>query len=63
MTTNKRNWPVSFKKNSVEALKTSIMSNLEYRLAKDQYSATGYDLFLSTAYAVVERLVDRWIAT
>jgi len=62
MTTG-RNWPVSFKKNTVEALKTSIMSNLEYRLAKDQYSATGYDLFLSTAYAVLERLVERWIAT
>ena len=63
MTTTGRNWPVSFKKNTVEALKTSIMSNLEYRLAKDQYSATGYDLFLSTAYTVLERLVERWIAT
>ena len=63
MTITRRNWPVSYKKNTVEALKTSIMSNLEYRLAKDQYSATGYDLFLSTAYAVLERLVERWIAT
>jgi len=59
----RRNWPISFKENTVEALKTSIMSNLEYRLAKDQYSATGYDVFLSTAYAVLERLVERWIAT
>lgn len=63
MTPPGRNWPVSFKKNTPEALKTSIMSNLEYRLAKDQYSATGYDLFLSAAYAVLERLVERWIAT
>jgi len=63
MTTTSKQWPVSFKRNTVEALKTSIMSNLEYRLAKDQYSATGYDLFLSTAYAVLERLVERWIAT
>jgi starch phosphorylase len=63
MTKSSRKWPVSFKMNTVEALKTSIMSNLEYRLAKDQYSATGYDLFLSTAYAVLERLVERWIAT
>ncbi len=57
------NWHIIYKENTPEALKTSIMNNLEYRLAKDQYTATGYDLFLSTAYAVVERLVERWIAT
>jgi len=57
------NWQIHHKSNDVESIKSSIMSNLEYRLAKDQYTATGYDCFLSTGYAVVERLVERWIAT
>ncbi len=57
------NWQIHHKDNSVDGLKLSIMNNLEYRLAKDQYTATGYDRFLSTAYAVVERLVERWIDT
>lgn len=56
-------WHIHHKGNDVEAVRASILSNLEYRLAKDQYSATAYDRFLSTAYAVVERLVERWITT
>ena len=56
-------WHIHHKGNDAEAIKASIMSNLEYRLAKDQYSATAYDRFLSTAYAVLERLVERWIST
>jgi len=56
-------WHIHHKGNDAEALEASILSNLEYRLAKDQYSATAYDRFLSTAYAVVERLVERWITT
>jgi starch phosphorylase len=51
------------KHNDIKSISFSIMRNLEYRLAKDQYTATGYDRFLSTAYSVVERLVERWIAT
>ena len=56
-------WQIQFKKNDFQSYKLSILSNLEYRLAKDQYSATPYDLFLSTAYSVAERLVERWIIT
>lgn len=41
----------------------SILSNLQYRLAKDEFSATAYDRFLSIAYAAMERLVERWILT
>lgn len=52
-----------YKCSDVESIKTSILNNLEYRLAKDQYSATAYDRFLSTAYAVTERLVERWRIT
>ncbi len=63
MANPKLNWQIHYKDNSIEGLKLSIMNNLEYRLAKDQYTATGYDRFLSTAYSVVERLVERWIDT
>jgi len=63
MPVTKQNWQHHFKGNDTESFKTSILSNLEYRLAKDQYTATEYDRFLSTAYAVVERLVERWITT
>jgi len=56
-------WHIHHKGTDAKALEASILSNLEYRLAKDQYSATAYDRFLSTAYAVVERLVERWITT
>ncbi|MCP4716904.1 MAG: glycogen/starch/alpha-glucan phosphorylase, partial [Deltaproteobacteria bacterium] len=57
------NWNIHYKHNDVESLKHAIMNNLEYRLAKDHYSATRYDRFLSTSYAIMERLVERWIAT
>jgi len=47
----------------VRALKHAILDNLESRLAKDRFNATKYDLFLSTAYAVMESLIQRWINT
>jgi starch phosphorylase len=56
-------WQIRRKKNDRKSYKLSILSNLEYRLAKDQYSARPYDLFLSTAYSVLERLIERWIVT
>lgn len=63
MSKHKVNWQIHRKGYDAEALEASILCNLEYRLAKDQYSATNYDRFLSTAYSIVERLVERWIAT
>ncbi len=56
MSKHKINWQIHRKGYDAEALKAAILSNLEYRLAKDQYSATNYDRFLSTAYSIVERL-------
>ncbi len=51
------------KGSDVESIKSSILNNLEYRIAKDHYSATGYDRFLSMAYTAVERLVEKWMIT
>jgi starch phosphorylase len=58
-TSRKLNTP----RNDVESFKLSILNNLEHRLAKGQFFATDYDKFLSIAYAVAERLTERWILT
>ncbi|MEI6518724.1 MAG: glycogen/starch/alpha-glucan phosphorylase [bacterium] len=63
MTNGEKQWHLHNKGNDVESIKTSILSNLEYRLAKDKYGATTYDRFLATAYAVQERVLERWINT
>lgn len=56
-------WEISAREKDAEAMKLSIFKNLEYRLSKAQSSATDYDIFLSVAYAVAERLTERWILT
>jgi starch phosphorylase len=52
-----------FKSNDVSALKHSFVNQLEYSLAKDEYSATPHDLFRALALTVRDRLVERWIET
>lgn len=56
-------WRIACKGNDAESFRISLLNNLEYRLAKDHFSATEYDRFLATAYAVHERLVERWMVT
>ncbi len=40
-----------------------VTRRLRRSLARDRYSATPHDRFLSVAYAVRDRIVDRWIRT
>jgi starch phosphorylase len=47
----------------VESLKESFVHNLEFALAKDEYSATENDNFKSLALTVRDRLFERWIET
>ena len=47
----------------VAALKKSFVHNLEYALAKDEFSATARDRFNSLAMTVRDRLIERWFAT
>src|SRR4030042_6097264 len=47
----------------VESLKESFVHNLEFALAKDEYSATDHDNFKSLALTVRDRLFQRWIET
>ena len=57
------NWKLRFKGRSVEDIKRGFLSNLEYNVARDPYSLTLYDEFLSLSYTVRERLIERWIAS
>ncbi|WP_085812457.1 glycogen/starch/alpha-glucan phosphorylase [Geoanaerobacter pelophilus] len=41
----------------------SFLEHLEYTLGKDKYSATKYDRFNALAYAVRDKLVERWLDT
>jgi glycogen phosphorylase len=47
----------------VQALKESFVHNLEFALAKDEFSATERDKFNSLALTVRDRLIERWIET
>ncbi|MBU1122234.1 MAG: glycogen/starch/alpha-glucan phosphorylase [Candidatus Omnitrophota bacterium] len=56
-------WRPIYKGMSKEALKTSFRNNLQYALAKDEYTATDHDNFMAMAIAIRNRIVERWIAT
>jgi starch phosphorylase len=60
---NQKKWLLKFKGNGVEDIQRGFLSNLEYNIAKDRYSLTLYDEFLSLSYTVRERLIERWIAS
>jgi len=47
----------------VDSLKESFVHNLEFALAKDEFSATDHDNFKSLALTVRDRLFERWIVT
>ncbi len=46
-----------------EALKRSLANRLEYSAGKDLYTATPRDWFNAVAYAVRDRLIERWMET
>jgi starch phosphorylase len=46
-----------------ESLKLDFVHNLEFALAKDEYSATPLDMYHSLALTVRDRLFERWIET
>ena len=49
--------------NEAASILHSFTNHLLYSLAKDQYSATARDRFMSLALTVRDRLIERWIAT
>jgi glycogen phosphorylase len=40
-----------------------FLEHLEYSLGKDKYSASNFDFYNSLAYAVRDRMVERWLDT
>ena len=56
-------WVIHFKGMNSDDIRLGFLNNLEYNLAKDKFSITSYDEFLSLAYSIRERLVERWIIT
>ncbi len=46
-----------------ESLQKSFVNHLEYSCAKDEFSATGLDLFTSAALLARDRMVERWVET
>lgn len=59
----KTDWTVYFKGMDQESMRHGFLTKLEYNIAKDKYNNTPYDNFLSLAYAVRDRLIERWIIT
>jgi starch phosphorylase len=49
--------------NEAAALLHSFTNHLLYSLAKDQYSATTLDRYMSLALTIRDRLIERWIST
>jgi glycogen phosphorylase len=56
-------WVIHYKGLSSDELRRGFLNNLEYFIAKDKYSLTLYDQFLSLSYTVRERLIERWLAS
>lgn len=52
-----------FSRTDVESLKKAFQTHLEYSLAKDDYSTTNLDAFMSIAYVVRDHLIERWLET
>jgi starch phosphorylase len=64
MTTNQKNGFEYTKRNQdASSLKHSFANRLIYSLGKDPITATHRDWFHTTAYAVRERLIERWMET
>ena len=49
--------------NSVEAFKKAFTDHVHHSLARNSVTVTEHEKFLAVAYAVRDRLIDRWIKT
>jgi starch phosphorylase len=62
MAAKKQNSPVVDQK-KVEAIKETFLRHRKTSLAKDEYTATSHDNYISLALTVREMLIERWIKT
>jgi starch phosphorylase len=56
-------WFIHYKGMGKDDIRKGFLNNLEYNIAKDKFSLTPYDQFLSLSYTVRERIIERWIST
>ncbi|MBN1793448.1 MAG: glycogen/starch/alpha-glucan phosphorylase [Candidatus Omnitrophica bacterium] len=56
-------WDIVHKEMGKDAIKLSFKDNCQLTLAKDKFTATRYDNFLSLSLAIRDRIVERWIKT
>jgi len=56
-------WKFYRKRMDAEVLKLSFMNHLYYTRAKDEFSATNYDRYVSLATMIRDRMVERWSKT
>ena len=56
-------WKKYRKRMDPNALRLSFLNNLNYTRAKDEYSATPFDKYLSLSYVIRDRMVERWSKT
>lgn len=52
-----------FQGNDVPSLQSSFVDHLEYSLAKDEYTATDHDRYVSLALLARDRMIERWVET
>ncbi len=50
-------------KQAKELFQAAFFRHLQLSLGKDKYSATSYDRYLAVAFAVRDKLIERWIQT
>ena len=58
-----KKWGIFHKGMDSKSLEFSFANHLEYSKSKDQYTATGRDLFYSLALATRDRMIEQWINT
>jgi starch phosphorylase len=56
-------WQSYHKGMDVESIILSFKNHMKYTRAKDHYTSTDWDQFYSMSRAIMDRLIERWIAT
>jgi starch phosphorylase len=56
-------WPKDTKAMDSKSIERGFFRKLRYNMAKDPFTFTNHDLFLSLSYTIRDRVIERWIAT
>jgi len=63
LTTITEERPPAPRADDAKAFAAAIVAKLTYTVGKDPAHAQGHDWFLATAYALRDRIIDRWMET